>query len=360
MEETVPQNNSPEDGIIKSADVTYRIPWLAALLNFIWPGLGYYYNGNFGLGIAWAVVNPIIYVIILWVTLELPRGINLLFFWGVLSSIYLFRVIDVYRLARKNKNYVLKSQNKIILYILFIFISSFFLRGVFFYNYEYYSIPTGSMENTLQVKDRVFTKVYDDAPKKNDVTVYYHRDFGGKVEDSPFSHRIVGVPGDTVKIIDKVLYVNNVEEGDNPAYVYDKVKRPSNFANPRIYPPGLKWNEDNYGPLYIPKKGDVITIDSGNFYYWKLLIIKEGDEENTSSQNERYAAQIITDGKYTVKHNYYFLMGDNRNNSLDSRFQNVGLIREEDVLSKVRLVLMNTGDFFNFLVWGTRAGTKIE
>ncbi len=96
------------------------------------------------------------------------------------------------------------------------------------------------------------------------------------------------------------------------------------------------WNIDNYGPLWIPQKGATIQLDSTlvstyettirDFEGWKTVVAK-GD-------------RLVIDGKvvteYTFGKDYYFMMGDNRHNSADSRFW--GFVPEDYIIGKVDLV----------------------
>lgn len=81
----------------------------------------------------------------------------------------------------------------------------------------------------------------------------------------------------------------------------------------------LGWNIDNYGPIYIPKKGQTIKLDLKMLPFYKRII--EEYEHNTLKINGN---EIVINGKishtYTFKQDYYWMMGDNRQNSLDARF----------------------------------------
>jgi signal peptidase I len=85
------------------------------------------------------------------------------------------------------------------------------------------------------------------------------------------------------------------------------------------YDSAKQWNEDHYGPLFIPAKEATVALTRENIsMYRRLITVYEGhrlDEQN---------GQYIIDGKpaptYTFKYNYYWMMGDNRHNSQDSRF----------------------------------------
>lgn len=83
--------------------------------------------------------------------------------------------------------------------------------------------------------------------------------------------------------------------------------------------PSLGWNIDNFGPIYIPKKGTTIPLDLKTLPFYKRII--QEYEKNTLKIN---GDQIIINGKvsttYTFKEDYYWMMGDNRQNSLDARF----------------------------------------
>ncbi|MBF4465806.1 signal peptidase I [Flavobacterium sp. LC2016-12] len=81
----------------------------------------------------------------------------------------------------------------------------------------------------------------------------------------------------------------------------------------------LGWNVDNFGPIYIPKKGATIKLDIKTLPFYKR-IIQEYEKNSLEVKNQ----QIIINGKvstsYTFKQDYYWMMGDNRQNSLDARF----------------------------------------
>jgi signal peptidase I len=144
-----------------------------------------------------------------------------------------------------------------------------------------FRIPTGSMEDTLLVGDFLFVNKFlygapipfTDArtpeirgPRHGDILVFKYP----KDPSRDFIKRVIGLPGDTIEIRDKTVYVNGVAQQE--PYVKYTVSRiqPKDYQNPTIYPPGAG-NRDNYGPYVVPQ---------GN----------------------------------------YFMMGDNRDNSDDSRF----------------------------------------
>ena len=150
--------------------------------------------------------------------------------------------------------------------------------------------------------------------------------------------RCVAVAGDSIKVVNKILYRNGQVFPNPSQSKYIAPLQPPNFANNRIFPKGSGWNEDNYGPIRIPKKGDVIKLDSSNFEGYKMFILKEGYTNVILNADGSITADGNTfkDGNYIVKKDYLWMMGDNRNNSLDSRFW--GFMPMENVVGEAFLI----------------------
>ena len=105
------------------------------------------------------------------------------------------------------------------------------------------------------------------------------------------------------------------------------------FFLSNIYP---NWNIDNYGPLYIPKKGDSIDLNLENVSIY-ASIISSFENNILSVRNDSLLINGIFKNYYCFKQNYYFAIGDNRYNSYDSRF--IGFIPEVNLLGTVPLVV---------------------
>ena len=95
------------------------------------------------------------------------------------------------------------------------------------------------------------------------------------------------------------------------------------------------WSTDNFGPLQIPKKGDVIVLNEKTIpVYRRLISVYEGNKL------EEIKGKYIINGKesetYTIKQNYYWMMGDNRHRSQDSRFW--GFVPETHIVGKASLI----------------------
>jgi signal peptidase I len=224
---------------------------------------------------------------------------------------------------------------------------------------EAFRVETGSMENTLLVGDFVLVNKFIYGyhpraelpfvgaglpdlpvpgfmkPRLGDVIAFQ---FPGDKDDllprrrSKYVKRCMGCPHDTVRIIDRRVFVNG-REIPLPMFGQhsdDPILPPSEWS-PRIFPPGAPFNSDNYGPVVVPAEGDTFQITPENFHQWVTFAEREGHTVQRTA-DQRVVVDGDTSGQFRVTRDYYFMMGDNREDSYDSRFW--GFLPEDFIIGK--------------------------
>jgi signal peptidase I len=129
------------------------------------------------------------------------------------------------------------------------------------------------------------------------------------------------------------------------------VRNISHEAEAAIFPYNTKWNLDNLGPIYIPKKGVTVALNAESLPFYKTIIREYEKNDLKVTGNEiRINGQIAT--SYTFKQNYYWMMGDNRHNSLDARY--FGYTPEDHIVGKPVFIWMSldpNGQGFGKIRW---------
>ncbi len=229
-------------------------------------------------------------------------------------------------------------------------------------------IPTGSMENTILVGDFVLVNkfIYGSSsprfipltdieipyftlpavrePRRKDIVVFEFPGMRDRIEPADpgvnYVKRCIGIPGDTIQVINKVVYVNGKQFWipSHIKYMSPYIK-PKSYIEPRIFPKGMPWNEDNYGPLIIPKKGYTIKLTLDNVERWRTTIDREYGKRVVTIKGNHVEIEGQPVTSYTFKKNYYFMMGDNRDDSLDSRFW--GFVPRDRIVGEAFITLFS-------------------
>jgi signal peptidase I len=242
-------------------------------------------------------------------------------------------------------------------------------------------VPTPSMETTIMTGDFLMVNklAYDlttprnipftdielpftqllrwNNPDRGDIVVFQFPGNRDEIKNSKIDNyvkRCVAVAGDTLEVRDKILYVNGKEA---PIPIHVQYARnyllPKDHLDADLFPRGTQSNADQYGPIVVPKSGDIINLSTSNIEQWKTFINREYGKDVVKIENKK----IFIDGKettqYKVHDDYYFMMGDNRDNSLDSRYW--GFVPRRNVIGSPLFVYWSWNsdipfsDFFNLI-----------
>lgn len=162
-----------------------------------------------------------------------------------------------------------------------------------------------------------------------------------------FTYMFQGLTDQTAKEIKALPNVISMEENiypkDSATISYklnaDKTAYTKSIDTTQsIFPINKPWNQDWYGPLKIPKKGDVVTVTAETLpeYQW---IIKKYENSTLETKNGKIFINGKETNQYTIQQDYYMMVGDNRDASLDARF--FGFVPEENIVGKPMFTWMS-------------------
>jgi signal peptidase I len=214
-------------------------------------------------------------------------------------------------------------------------------------------IPSGSMKETLLIGDFLFVnkmaygysryscpfalcpfsgRILGGEPERGDVVVFRH-----PVNGSDFIKRLIGLPGDTVQVRDGILYINGTEVPQEPDGTFEE---PYAAQGPASNMPRCENSPVGQGGTCIKSRA-IETLPNGVRH--AVLNIEDGFADNTPV--------------FTVPEGQYFFMGDNRDNSMDSRYAQavggVGFVPFENLIGRADRIMFSSagGSMLYFWTW---------
>jgi signal peptidase I len=257
-------------------------------------------------------------------------------------------------------------------------------------------IPSKSMMNTLLPGDYIFVNkiLYEFGtprtlpltsiplpylsiptirkPKVNDIVVF---EFPGNLNEwepseyKLFIKRCVAGPGDSIKIKGNDVFLNG-KLLEKPEYEVEidesELWNKNNQKITKLFPKGTEWKADDYGPIKIPKEGDKISVNHENIKEWELIINREFGRDAVDVYDEAIHINGNKTDFYEFQEDHYFVLGDNRENSLDSRYW--GFVSRDRIVGKAEIIYWSKKnrqqgyeftDLFKSIRWD-RIGTIVQ
>ena len=235
--------------------------------------------------------------------------------------------------------------------------------------FDYFTIPTESMYPTLKPGDKVVVnklkmgaRIYTDlhfnpegqelkafrmkgfsGVRHNDIVVFNEANHWGRLFfriNNVFCKRCIALPGDSISAVEGHYHNNNY---DGVLGLEEEQARLGNTPDSLLQgfwiPPYCNgWNIKNFGPVYVPRKDDVVKVHALEAALYEVILEWELGKDVTWDwgKNEAYANGRLL-RQHRFRHNYYYMAGDNVMNSCDSRYW--GAVPEEYIVGVVTVIL---------------------
>lgn len=155
----------------------------------------------------------------------------------------------------------------------------------------------------------------------------------------PQGRYVINLPYDKVELFRSQPFLTGPLIPDNEKYVAAEVNdRDPRTTSGDVFPYDstyFKWTKDNYGPLVIPAKGATILLNDSTYTLYER-VIRVYEKNEFSTKDGKFILNGLPVTHYTFKMNYYWMMGDNRHGSQDSRFW--GFVPEDRVVGKAWMI----------------------
>jgi signal peptidase I len=279
-----------------------RKPWLAALLSVLVTGLGHIYSGKVRKGLFLYLFQAIVLIVILSIVVFYTNIYSFIFAFVTGIAFVVYCAADAFKTAGFGKDsYTLKKYNRWYVYVLCYILANIILQPVVTHlvkenTIKAYKIPSGAMLPTIFIGDHILVNRFiykSHSPKVGDIIVFEYP----KDPKIDYIKRIVATGGDKLAILNKNLIVNGIEQNEIHTKHVD-----SRILNKETSP------RDNFGPITVPN-------------------------------------------------NSVFVMGDNRDNSYDSRFW--GFVRLDQIKGKAMSIYWSWDKEEKKIRWG-RIGERIK
>ena len=235
--------------------------------------------------------------------------------------------------------------------------------------FDYFTIPTESMYPTLKPGEKVVVnklkmgaRIYTDlhfnpegqelkafrmkgfsGVRHNDIVVFNEANHWGRLFfriNNVFCKRCIALPGDSISAVEGHYHNNNY---DGVLGLEEEQARLGNTPDSLLQgfwiPPYCNgWNIKNFGPVYVPRKDDVVKVNALEAALYEVMLEWELGKDVTWDwgKNEAYANGRLL-RQHRFRHNYYYMAGDNVMNSCDSRYW--GAVPEEYIVGVVTVTL---------------------